>query len=177
MSRVGQMAIAVPSGVEVTIEGEAIRIKGKRGEMETKFSTDVLVEVDDSKIKLAPRDSSKRCREMWGLWRANIQNMVNGVTDGFTRRLEIQGVGYRAAVQGKTLKLDLGFSHQVLFPIPVGIDISCEKSTLISVSGSDKQQVGQVAAEIRAYRKPEPYKGKGIRYEGEYVRRKEGKKK
>ena len=103
--------------------------------------------------------------------------MVNGVTDGFTRRLEIQGVGYRAAVQGKTLKLDLGFSHQVLFPIPAGIDISCEKSTLISVSGSDKQQVGQVAAEIRAYRKPEPYKGKGIRYEGEYVRRKEGKKK
>ena len=177
MSRIGSMPVEVPSGVDVKLDGALISVKGKRGELSAEIAEEVSVAFEDGKITVSPREEGKRAREMWGLWRANVQNMVSGVTDGFTKRLEIQGGGYRAAVQGKTLKLDLGFSHQVEFPIPAGIEIACEKPTSIAVTGSDRQQVGQVAAEIRAFRKPEPYKGKGIRYEGEYVRRKEGKKK
>ncbi len=177
MSRVGQMQIKVPSDVEVSVDGLAVHVKGKLGELRAEVSPEIEVEVGDDLISMKPREDSKKHNRLWGLWRSNIQNMVHGVSDGFTRNLEIQGVGYRAAVQGKTLKLDLGFSHQVDFPIPEGIKIACEKPTSISITGADKQRVGQVAAEIREFRKPEPYKGKGIRYEGEYVRRKEGKKK
>ncbi|MBT7451645.1 MAG: 50S ribosomal protein L6 [Rhodospirillaceae bacterium] len=177
MSRIGQMPIEVPSGVEVKIDGAAVNMKGKRGELQAVLAPEVEANLDDGKLTVVVQDESKRTQQLWGMWRANLQNMVTGVSDGFVRNLEIQGVGYRAAVQGKTLKLDLGFSHQVIFPIPEGIEIKCEKPTAIAVAGADKQRVGQVAAEIRAYRKPEPYKGKGIRYEGEYVRRKEGKKK
>ena len=177
MSRVGQKEISVPSEVEVTLNGTSLRVKGKLGELETAIFPDILVQIEEQKIRFEARENTKRARELWGLCRANVQNMVSGVSEGFTKRLEIQGVGYRAAVQGKNLKLDLGFSHQVTFPIPAGINIACDKPTSIPITGSNKQHVGQVAAEIRAFRKPEPYKGKGIRYEGEYVRRKEGKKK
>lgn len=177
MSRIGQMPIDVPNGVEIKLDGRAISVKGKMGEVATQVADEVDIKMEGGKITFQQHENSKRSRQLWGLWRANVQNMIKGVSTGFVRRLEIQGVGYRAAVQGKTLKLDLGFSHQVDFPIPDDINIKCEKPTAISVAGVDKQRVGQVAAEIREFRKPEPYKGKGIRYEGEYVRRKEGKKK
>lgn len=167
----------VPSGVEVAISGDLISAKGKLGSLQYRATDDVVVTVDDGKISVKPANDSKRARAMWGTARSRLQNMVTGVSEGFTRNLEINGVGYRAAVQGKTLVLQLGFSHDVNYPIPEGIDIKCERPTAIAVSGADKQKVGQVAAEIRSYRPPEPYKGKGIKYDDEMIRRKEGKKK
>jgi large subunit ribosomal protein L6 len=177
MSRIGRNPIAVPSGVEVRIAENDISVKGKLGELQMALSSEVSVTMEDNQLSFEPRDDSNRARQLWGLYRASVNNMVQGVSEGFSKRLEIQGVGYRAAVQGKKLKLDLGYSHSVLYDIPDGITIKCEKPTDIAVAGRDKQIVGQVAAEIRSFRKPEPYKGKGIRYVGEYVRRKEGKKK
>ncbi len=177
MSRVGINPVAVPSGVEVRIAGADVTVKGKLGQLQATLAPEVTATLEDGRVSVRPIDQTKRARQMWGLSRTIIDNMVTGVHEGFSKRLEIQGVGYRAAVQGKMLKLDLGYSRPVEYPIPAGIDITCERPTAIAVSGADRQVVGQVAAEIRALRKPEPYKGKGIRYEGEYVRRKEGKKK
>lgn len=177
MSRVGKIPVEVPTGVEVAISGDLISAKGKLGSLQYRATDDVVVTMDDGKISVKPANDSKRARAMWGTARSRLQNMVTGVSEGFTRNLEINGVGYRAAVQGKTLVLQLGFSHDVNYPIPEGIDIKCERPTAIAVSGADKQKVGQVAAEIRSYRPPEPYKGKGIKYDDEIIRRKEGKKK
>ena len=177
MSRIGRSPIAVPDGVEVRIADNDITIKGKLGELQMVLASEIRVTMEDKQIMFETKDDSNRTRQLWGLCRSNVSNMVVGVSEGFTKRLEILGVGYRAAVQGKQLKLDVGYSHSVLYDIPEGITINCEKPTDIAVTGRDKQAVGQVAAEIRSFRKPEPYKGKGIRYVGEYVRRKEGKKK
>lgn len=177
MSRIGRIQISVPDGVEVTIDGPSVSVAGERGRLETTIAPEVTVIHEDGCITVAPRDDGKRARQMWGLTRSLIDNMVVGVSEGFSKALQIEGVGYRAAVEGRTLRIDLGYSHQVAYPIPEGIEIACERPTAIRVAGADRQAVGQVAAEIRAFRKPEPYKGKGIRYVGEYVRRKEGKKK
>ncbi|MBI06879.1 MAG: 50S ribosomal protein L6 [Rhodospirillaceae bacterium] len=177
MSRVGKSPVAVPDGVEVRIADDEIMVKGKLGEMQMAINPEVRVTQEGKQILFEPEDQSIRARKMWGLCRSNINNMVVGVSEGFTKYLEIQGVGYRAAVEGKKLKLDVGYSHSVYYDIPEGINITCEKPTDICVTGRNKQVVGQVAAEIRSFRKPEPYKGKGIRYKDEYVRRKEGKKK
>ncbi|MFN3233747.1 MAG: 50S ribosomal protein L6 [Alphaproteobacteria bacterium] len=177
MSRIGKQAVAVPSGVDVKLDGRALTVKGPKGEMAMTLVEDVLAKLEDGSITVEPRDKSKRSRSMWGMQRTLISNLVNGVHEGFTVKLEIQGVGYRASVQGKNLNLQLGFSHDVVYPIPEGIDIKCASQTEVEISGVDKQKVGQVASEIRAYRKPEPYKGKGVRYAGEYIFRKEGKKK
>lgn len=177
MSRIGSKPVEIPSGVEIKLDGKHLRAKGKKGELTLDFVDEVDVRQDGDTIVVKPRDDSKRARSMWGLQRSLVQNVVTGVSEGFVRELEIQGVGYRAAVQGKNLNLQLGFSHDVAYPIPDGIQIECERPTLVKVSGIDKQKVGQVAAEIRAYRPPEPYKGKGVRYSDEYVFRKEGKKK
>jgi len=177
MSRIGKNPVSLPSGVEVRIAEKDITVKGKLGELQMRLEPEVNISLENNQIMLAPQDESARSRAMWGLLRANVNNMVRGVSEGFTKKLEIQGVGYRAAVQGKKLKLDLGYSHPILYDLPEGITIACEKPTDIAVTGRDKQKVGQVASEIRSLRKPEPYKGKGIRYAGEYVRRKEGKKK
>lgn len=177
MSRVGRTPIAVPDGVEVRIAESDITVKGKLGELQMALTPEVRVRLDKNQVLFELEDDSNRGRKLWGLCRSSVSNMVTGVSEGFTKKLEIQGVGYRAAVQGKKLKLDVGYSHSVLYDIPEGITIACEKPTDIAITGRDKQAVGQVAAEIRSFRKPEPYKGKGIRYVGEYVRRKEGKKK
>ncbi len=177
MSRVGKLPILVPSGVDVQIAGQEVTVKGRGGELSITLVPEVVAALEDDKISIRPRDETKRARQMWGLSRSLVDNMVSGVSEGFLVRLEIVGVGYRARTDGKTLTLDLGFSHRIEYPIPEGIEITCEKPTSIVVKGADRQQVGQVAAEIRSFRKPEPYKGKGIRYETEYVRRKEGKKK
>ncbi len=177
MSRVGNNPVEIPSGVELAISGRMVTAKGKLGQMSYELTDVVSATLADNRVVVQPVDDSKSARAMWGTTRARIQNMVPGVSEGFTKELEIEGVGYRAAVQGQTLNLQLGFSHDINFPIPEGISIKCEKPTSIAVSGADKQRVGQVAAEIRAYRKPEPYKGKGIKYVGEVILRKEGKKK
>ncbi|MBN9553060.1 MAG: 50S ribosomal protein L6 [Alphaproteobacteria bacterium] len=177
MSRIGKKPVALPKGVTASVEGQTVKVKGPKGELSVKLVREVSVKVDDHGITITPDKDQERSAQMWGLSRTLVNNLVTGVTTGFTQKLEIQGVGYRAAVQGKNLNLQLGFSHDVVYPIPAGITITSEKPTQISVSGMDKQLVGQVAAEIRGYRRPEPYKGKGVRYEGEYVRRKEGKKK
>jgi len=177
MSRIGSKPIEIPDGVDVTLAGEDVTVKGKKGELSLRLVPEVAAAQEDGAVVVKPRDESKRARAMWGLQRSLVQNMVTGVSEGFTRQLEIQGVGYRAAVQGRTLNLQLGFSHDIAFPIPDGIEITCERPTAIAITGIDKQKVGQVAAEIRAYRPPEPYKGKGVRYVDEYVFRKEGKKK
>ncbi|MEQ8353904.1 MAG: 50S ribosomal protein L6 [Kiloniellaceae bacterium] len=177
MSRVGKNPVEVPSGVEVAIKGGLVSAKGKLGTMDFKATGDVEITQEDGKIWVKPVNDSKKARAMWGTARSRIQNMVVGVSEGFTRELEINGVGYRAAVQGQSLNLQLGFSHDVAYPIPEGINIKCEKPTSISISGADKQKVGQVAAEIRGYRPPEPYKGKGVKYADEVILRKEGKKK
>ena len=169
--------VPVPDGVEVTIDGAAVSVSGKLGTLGASIAPEVSAALDDGKVVVTPLGESKRARQMWGLARTVINNMVVGVSQGFHKDLQIEGVGYRAAVQGRTLTLDLGFSHRINYPIPEGIEITCERPTAIRVAGADRQAVGQVAAEIRAFRKPEPYKGKGIRYVGEYVRRKEGKKK
>lgn len=178
MSRVGKAPVAIPSGVTVTVNPGVVAIKGAKGEMKFPTSTEVTVEVKDGKVLVLPRDKNdKRSRTLWGTTRNQLNNMVEGVSKGFTVRMEIQGVGYRAAADKNYLTMALGYSHEIKYAIPAGIEIKCEKPTSIAVSGFDKKLVGQVAAEIRALRKPEPYKGKGIRYENEYVRRKEGKKK
>jgi large subunit ribosomal protein L6 len=177
MSRIGKKPIPLPKGVTASIEGQTIKVKGPKGELSVKLVPEVSASIGDDGITVTPDRNQERSAQMWGLSRTLVNNLVTGVTSGFTQKLEIQGVGYRAAVQGKVLNLQLGFSHDVPYAIPAGITIVTEKPTMISVSGIDKQLVGQVAAEIRSWRPPEPYKGKGVRYEGEYVRRKEGKKK
>lgn len=177
MSRVGKHPVVVPSGVDVAVVGREIKVKGKLGELTAVLTDDVIIDIGDGHVTVTPANQGKRARSMWGTSRSLINNMVTGVSEGFKVELEIQGVGYRAAVAGKTLTLQLGYSHDIVFPMPDGISIECEKPTQIVVSGIDRQRVGQVAAEIRKFRKPEPYKGKGIRYLGEWVRRKEGKKK
>jgi large subunit ribosomal protein L6 len=177
MSRIGKKPVPLPKGVTASIDGQTVKVKGPKGELAVKLVPDVKVSIEGDAIQVRPREGAERGQQMWGLSRTLVGNLVQGVTHGFTQKLEIQGVGYRAAVQGKNLNLQLGFSHDVAYPIPPGISIVTEKPTMISVSGIDKQLVGQVAAEIRSWRPPEPYKGKGVRYEGEYVRRKEGKKK
>jgi large subunit ribosomal protein L6 len=177
MSRVGKNPVSVPDGVEVTIDGAAVAVKGRLGSLEATIAPEVSAQLDNGQVSVTPRGDDKRSRQMWGLTRSVINNMVVGVSQGFHKNLQIEGVGYRAAVEGRTLTLDLGYSHRIRYPIPDGIEIACERPTAIRVTGYDRQAVGQVAAEIRAFRKPEPYKGKGIRYVGEYVRRKEGKKK
>ena len=177
MSRVGKHPVVIPSGVDVAIVGQQIKVKGKLGELSVQLTDDVQIGVGDGQVTVTPINQGKRARSMWGTSRSIIDNMVTGVSEGFKVELEIQGVGYRASVSGKTLTLQLGYSHDIEYPMPEGIKIECEKPTQIAVSGIDRQRVGQVAAEIREFRKPEPYKGKGIRYVGEWVRRKEGKKK
>jgi large subunit ribosomal protein L6 len=177
MSRVGQKPVAIPDGTEIQIVDQLVRAKGKLGERSVTLPREVEVSQADNLIIVKPRSESKRARAMWGTSQSIVTNLVIGVSDGYSKTLEITGVGYRAAVQGKTLNLQLGYSHDINYPIPEGIEIKCENQTTIEVSGADKQAVGQVAAEIRAFRKPEPYKGKGIRYRGEQILRKEGKKK
>ncbi|SDU20946.1 50S ribosomal protein L6 [Stappia sp. ES.058] len=177
MSRIGKKPVPVPSGVTATINGQNVAVKGPKGELSFVVNDLVLVEMTDDGIKVDPRVDSKPARAMWGMSRTMVENLVTGVSKGFEKRLEITGVGYRAQVQGKNLQLALGFSHDVVHPMPDGIDVACPKPTEVVITGIDKQRVGQVAAEIRDYRPPEPYKGKGIRYAGEYIVRKEGKKK
>ncbi|MEN0075763.1 MAG: 50S ribosomal protein L6 [Paracraurococcus sp.] len=177
MSRVGKYPVPVPAGVQVALQGRTLVAKGKNGELKLDLTDDVEVEVESNQVAVKPRRDDRRSRTMWGTTRSLINGMVTGVSTGFTKSMEITGTGYRAAVQGKDLVLALGFSHEVRYPIPPGISIVCERPTAIKVSGADKQRVGQVAAEIRAYRGPEPYKGKGVRYDNEVILRKEGKKK
>ncbi|HEY2445785.1 MAG TPA: 50S ribosomal protein L6 [Rhizomicrobium sp.] len=177
MSRIGKRPVPLPKGVTATVEGKSVRVKGPKGELSVVLADDVEARVEADGVIVAPRAEAERGREMWGLSRTLVNNLVTGVTQGFSQKLEISGVGYRAAVQGKNLQLQLGFSHDVAYPIPNGINIVCEKPTMITVSGIDRQLVGQVAAEIRAWRPPEPYKGKGVKYAGERILRKEGKKK
>ena len=177
MSRVGKKPVAIPSGVTAKVDGQAIAVKGAKGELHFVAPHEVEVAFADNQIKVGPRDETKRARAMWGMTRAIVNNLVIGVSKGFEKKLEISGVGYKAAVSGKNLQLSLGYSHDVTFPIPQGITIATPKPTEVTISGNDKRQVGQVAAEIRALRPPEPYKGKGVKYAGEFIFRKEGKKK
>ena len=177
MSRIGKKAVSVPSGVTANVEGQTVKVKGPKGSLQVVLPDDVAVKMDKGAIKVDPRNETKRARSMWGTSRTLVSNLMTGVTKGFERKLEITGVGYRAALQGKNLQLALGYSHDVVYPVPEGIAITTPKPTEILVTGIDKQKVGQVAAEIRAFRGPEPYKGKGVKYEGEYIFRKEGKKK
>ena len=177
MSRIGSRPVKVPEGVTVTLAKQALTAKGKLGELSMTINGHVDVNYLDDEIVVTPKDESKSARSMWGMQRSLAQNIVTGVSEGFSKELEIQGVGYRAALQGKVLTLQLGHSHDIEFSIPDGIEIECERPNSIKVKGIDKQMVGQVAAVIRSYRPPEPYKGKGIRYLGEYIFRKEGKKK
>jgi large subunit ribosomal protein L6 len=177
MSRVGKKPVSVPSGVTANVSGKTINVKGPKGTLSLVVDDRVAVAMDKGEIKVDPKDESKEARALWGTTRANLNNIMTGVTKGFERKLEITGVGYRAAVQGKNLQLALGYSHDVLYPIPEGIAVATPKPTEIVVTGIDRKKVGQVAAEIRAYRPPEPYKGKGVRYADEFIFRKEGKKK
>lgn len=203
MSRIGKLPISVPSGTTVTIDGKLLRAKGPKGELALELPEVISAELEGAELRINPRDDlvsaanekirtndekgrkkmtfaqalDPSARTLWGTTRSNAANLVQGATEGFSKKLELVGVGYRAQMQGKDLKLALGFSHDVIYKAPDGIEIKCAKPTEIEISGANKQTVGQVAAEIRNYRRPEPYKGKGVRYEGEYVRRKEGKKK
>ena len=177
MSRIGKLPVAVPAGVTATLSETSLTVKGPKGELSMDFVEDVTVSQGDEGIQVQPRDESKRARAMWGMQRALIANLVEGVTAGYEKDLELVGVGYRAQMQGTSLKLSLGLSHDVVYTPPAGVTIFCGKPTEVKVAGADKQKVGQVAAEIRRFRPPEPYKGKGIKYVGEYIRRKEGKKK
>jgi large subunit ribosomal protein L6 len=177
MSRIGKKAVSVPKGVTANIDGQTVRMKGPKGELSFVLNDEVMAKLEGDEIKVDPRSDSKRARSMWGMSRTMVQNLVTGVTTGFEKKLEIEGVGYRASVQGKTLVLQLGYSHDVPYAIPPGITIVTPRPTEIIVSGIDRQQVGQVASEIRGWRPPEPYKGKGVRYAGEFIFRKEGKKK
>jgi large subunit ribosomal protein L6 len=177
MSRIGKKPIPVPQGVTVAVNDNTVKVKGPKGELETTVVNEVEVTVEDGAINVKPRSKDQRARAMWGMQRTLVSNLVKGVTEGFKEELEMTGVGYRASMKGKDLQLQLGFSHDVLFPVPEGIQVACPEQTKIVITGIDKQKVGQVAAKIREYRKPEPYKGKGIRYAGEFIFRKEGKKK
>ena len=177
MSRIGKKAVAVPSGITANVEGQTVKIKGPKGQLSVVLPDDVTVKLDGAQIKVDPRNETKRARSQWGTSRTLIANLIAGVTKGFEQRLEINGVGYRAAVQGKNLQIALGYSHEIVYPIPDGINIATPRPVEIVISGVDRQKVGQVAAEIRDYRPPEPYKGKGIKYADERIFRKEGKKK
>ncbi len=177
MSRIGKKAVAVPQGVEAKLDGKDLVVKGPKGELSMTFVDDVDVTCEDGTISVLPVGETKRARAMWGMQRTLASNLVEGVTEGFSKTLQLVGVGYRAAVQGKNIQLQLGYSHDVIYPIPEGIDVKCPDQTTIVISGINKQMVGQVAAEIREWRKPEPYKGKGVKYADEYIFRKEGKKK
>jgi large subunit ribosomal protein L6 len=177
MSRIGKKAIAVPSGITANIEGQTVKVKGPKGALQVVLHDDVAVKLDKGEIKVDPRSDTKRARAQWGTSRTLIANLIAGVSKGFERRLEISGVGYRASIQGKNLQLALGYSHDIVYPIPEGIAIATPRPVEIVISGIDRQKVGQVAAEIREYRPPEPYKGKGIKYAAERIFRKEGKKK
>ena len=177
MSRIGKKPVPIPSGVTANVEGQTVKVKGPKGALQVVLPDDVEVKMDAGTVKVDPRNETKRARAMWGTSRTLVSNLVTGVTKGFERKLEITGVGYRGALQGKNLKISLGYSHEVLYAVPEGITIAAPKPTEIVVTGIDKQKVGQVAAEIRAFRPPEPYKGKGVKYAGEYIFRKEGKKK
>jgi large subunit ribosomal protein L6 len=177
MSRIGKKAVPVPSGVTANVEGQTIKVKGPKGALQLLLHDDVAAKLENGGIKIDPRNETKRARSQWGTHRTLVANLITGVTKGFERKLEITGVGFRAAVQGKNLQLQLGYSHDVVYPIPEGIAIAAPKPTEIVITGLDKQRVGQVAAEIREFRPPEPYKGKGVKYAGEYIFRKEGKKK
>ena len=177
MSRIGKKPVELPSGVTATVSGQSIEVKGPKGTRSFKATDDVDLKVEDNVVHITPRGKSKRARQQWGMSRTMVANLVHGVTEGFKKELEIQGVGYRAQMQGNTLKLNLGLSHDVDFVAPEGVTVTAPKQTEIIVEGNDEQLVGQVAANIRAWRKPEPYKGKGIRYKGEFIFRKEGKKK
>jgi large subunit ribosomal protein L6 len=177
MSRVGKKPVSVPSGVTASVTGQTVTVKGAKGELSFLVPEEVSVVMDNGGVKVDPRDESKTARAKWGMSRAQVQNLVDGVTKGFEKKLEINGVGYRAQVAGKVLKLALGYSHDVDYPIPAGVTITTPKPTEILVAGIDKQKVGQTAAEIRDFRGPEPYKGKGVKYSDEFIFRKEGKKK
>ena len=177
MSRIGKKAVPLPQGVTATIKDREMKVKGPKGELSLRLIEGVDVKVEKNGISVTPHEMTDAMRAQWGMQRTLVNNLVEGVSKGFAQTLEINGVGYRASIQGKNLQLQLGYSHDVIYPIPAGIDIKCEKPTIIIVSGSDKQKVGQVSAEIRGFRKPEPYKGKGIKYAEEKIRRKEGKKK
>ena len=177
MSRIGKKPVELPSGVTATVSGQTIEVKGPKGARSFTATDDVTIAVEENAVKVTPRGTSKRARQQWGMSRSMVENLVIGVTEGFKKELEITGVGYRANMQGNTLKLALGYSHDVDFEVPAGVTVTAPKQTEIVVEGIDQQLVGQVAANIREWRKPEPYKGKGIRYKGEYIFRKEGKKK
>jgi large subunit ribosomal protein L6 len=177
MSRIGKRPVVVPSGITANVEGQTVKIKGPKGALQVVLHDDISVKLDGGQIKVDPRSETKRARSQWGTSRTLIANLIAGVTKGFEQRLEINGVGYRASVQGKNLQIALGYSHDIVYPIPEGITIATPRPVEIVISGMDRQKVGQVAAEIRDYRPPEPYKGKGIKYAGERIFRKEGKKK
>ncbi|WP_033921101.1 50S ribosomal protein L6 [Sphingomonas sp. 37zxx] len=177
MSRIGKKPVTVPAGVTATIDGEQISVKGPKGTLTMPLFEDIKYENVDGGISVQPANGTKRARAFWGMQRTMVQNLVTGVTDGFTKKLIITGVGYRAAAQGNNLKLQLGYSHDVNIAVPEGIEVKTPDATTVEISGTDKQKVGQLAAEIRRWRKPEPYKGKGIKYDGEFIFRKEGKKK
>jgi large subunit ribosomal protein L6 len=177
MSRIGKKAVPVPSGVTASVEGQTVKMKGPKGALQYVVPDEIVVKLDNGAIKVDPRSDTKRALSMWGTSRTLVANLIAGVTKGFENKLEITGVGYRASIQGKNLQIALGYSHDVIYPIPEGIAIATPKPTEILITGIDKQKVGQVAAEIRGFRPPEPYKGKGVKYAGEYIFRKEGKKK
>ena len=177
MSRIGKKPVELPAGVSASVSGQTIEVKGPKGTRSFSATDDVTITVDGNLVTITPRGSSKRARQQWGMSRTMVANLVTGVTSGFKKELEITGVGYRAAMQGNVLKLNLGLSHDVEYTAPDGVTVTSPKPTIIEVEGIDEQAVGQVAADIRAWRKPEPYKGKGIRYKGEFIFRKEGKKK
>ena len=177
MSRIGKKPVELPSGVSATVSGQTVEVKGPKGTRSFTATDDVTITQEDNVITVTPRGKSKRARQQWGMSRSMVENLVTGVSDGFKKELEISGVGYRANMQGNTLKLSLGYSHEVNFDVPEGVTVTAPKQTEVIVEGIDQQLVGQVAANIRAWRKPEPYKGKGIKYKDEYIFRKEGKKK
>jgi large subunit ribosomal protein L6 len=177
MSRIGKKPVRVPGNVTTAVNGQEVKVKGPKGELKHVLVDDIIAKLDKGGIEIAMREDTPNARAMWGMSRTLVANLIAGVTEGFTKKLEITGVGYRAAVQGSNVQLQLGYSHDVTFPIPQGIQVVCPKPTEIVITGIDKQKVGQVAAEIRRFRPPEPYKGKGIKYAGEFILRKEGKKK
>jgi large subunit ribosomal protein L6 len=177
MSRIGKKPVAIPSGVTASVEGQTVKVKGPKGAVNVVLHDDVSAKVEDGEVTIDPRHETKRARAMWGTYRAHVANVMTGVTKGFEQKLEINGVGYRAQLQGKNLQIALGYSHDIVYPVPEGITITVPKATEIVVSGIDRQKVGHVAAQIRDFRKPEPYKGKGIKYSDEFIFRKEGKKK
>jgi large subunit ribosomal protein L6 len=177
MSRIGKKPVAIPGGVSASVEGDVLTVKGPKGTLTMQMIDEVKYDLGESEISVQPATTTQRARASWGMQRTLVQNLVTGVTEGFSKTLEISGVGYRAQAQGRNLRLQLGYSHDVNFPVPKGVDVKTPDANTVEISGIDKQKVGQVAAEIRRWRKPEPYKGKGIKYRGEYIFRKEGKKK